>query len=381
MSLNKAWLVVTAAVMMAACSKSPEKKPEQPVRAITVPVAVSAIEEVPDVQEVTGTVRARVSATLAAKVSGYVRDVRVRQGDTVRAGQPLVDIDAAELDAAYRSAAAAKQEVSSATEEVEHSIAVAKANLDLAAATHKRMSTLYEKKSISDQEFDEASARFKAAQASYEAAASKRGQLASRAQQADQAIRTATITKGYSVVTAPFTGTVVERRAEPGALAMPGMPLLVVEQAGAYRLEANVPESLLRFVKRGQKMPVKLDVLDAVVQASVDELAPMVDAETRTAVVKFALPSRPELRSGMFGRIPIMKGQTQRLTVPASAVQEDGQVTSLFVVEGNHAHRRLITVGRTYDGKAEILAGLQAGEKFVTKVPPGLCDGCLVEVR
>ncbi len=381
MSSSKKWLAAAAMLLAAGCARMPDKPAEQSRPAVPVRVTPAAVEDVPDVQEVAGTVRARVAAILAAKVTGYVREVRVRQGDPVRAGQPLILIEAAELDAAYRSAAAAKQEVSGASDEVEHSIAAAKANLDLAAATHRRMSMLYEKKSISDQEFDEASSRLKAAQANYEAAVSKRAQLASRYQQADQAIRTAAIRRGDSLVAAPFSGILVERKADPGSLAMPGTPLAVVEQAGAYRLEANVPETLLRFVRRGQKLSVRLDALEGALEGSIDELGSMVDPESRSAVVKITLPQRPGVRSGMFGRVSIVKGQIRTVAVPADAVQTEGQVASLFVVENGHAHRRIISAGREVGGRTEILAGLQAGEKVVSPVQPSLCDGCAVEVR
>ena len=96
---------------------------------------------------------------------GAVRDVKVRTGDSVSRGQLLVTIDSRDLDVAVRERQAAREEAISARGEIEHAVAAAQANLDLARVTFRRMQELYDKKSISDQEYAEATARLKAAQA------------------------------------------------------------------------------------------------------------------------------------------------------------------------------------------------------------------------
>ena len=103
-------------------------------------------------------------------------------------------------------------------------MAAAKAGLDLAQTTFRRMEDLAAKKSISNQEFDEASARLKSAQADYEMARSRRAQLDSRMAQVDQEIRAANIMRDYARIAAPFAGVVTARSVEPGNLAAPGAP-------------------------------------------------------------------------------------------------------------------------------------------------------------
>ena len=139
--------------------------------------------------EATGTVRARTAAVLSSKVMAYVRQVAVQVGDRVREGQLLVTLDAQDLDANVRRAEAGEAEVLSAIPEADNGVAGAKANLDLAQSTFKRMEELASKKSISNQEFDEASARLKSAQAAYEMARAKRTQLDSKLAQVQQEIR------------------------------------------------------------------------------------------------------------------------------------------------------------------------------------------------
>ena len=139
-----------------------------------VQMATVSSQQWPDVYEATGTVRARTATVLSSKVMAYVREVAVQVGDRVREGQLLITLDAQDLDANVRRAEAAETEVLSAIPEADNGVAGAKANLDLAQSTFKRMEELASKKSISNQEFDEAAARLKSAEAAYEMAKAKR---------------------------------------------------------------------------------------------------------------------------------------------------------------------------------------------------------------
>ena len=331
--------------------------------------------------EATGTVQARTAAVLSSKLMAYVRQVAVQVGDRVQEGQLLVTLDAQDLDTKVRGAEAAEAEVLSAIPEAESGVAYAKANLDLAQSTFQRMQELASKKSISNQEFDEASARLKSAQAAYGMAQGKRTQLDSKRAQVQQEIRGATIMRDYTRIAAPFSGVVTAKSVESGNLAAPGAPLLTVEREGAYRLEASVDESRLPFVKAGQTVDVALESLDRRVTAHVSEIVPSVDAASRAYIVKIDLPAVPNLRSGMFGRAMFALGTRKVLTIPPQAMVERGQLQSVFVVEDAVARTRLVTTGERRQTAVEVLSGLSAGEKLVSPVPSGLADGARVEVR
>ena len=349
--------------------------------AIAVQVAEVRPQDWADAYQATGTVRARTAAVMSSKVMAYVRQVSVQIGDRVREGQELVTLDAQDLDANVRRAEAAEAEVRSAIPEADNGIAGAKANLDLAQSTFKRMEELASKKSISNQEFDEASARLKSAQASYDMARAKRSQLDSRLAQVEQEIRAARITRDYTRIAAPFAGVVTAKSVEPGNLAAPGAPLLTLESEATYRLEASVDESKLPLVKAGQTVEVALDALDRRLTARVSEIVPAVDAASRAYTVKIDLPSLTNVRSGMFGRAWFPTGSRKVLTVPAAAVIERGQLQSVFVIDSGVARTRLITTGKREPNALEVLSGLAEGEKVVTPIASGLADGSRVETR
>jgi RND family efflux transporter MFP subunit len=258
-------------------------------------------------------------------------------------------------------------------------VAAAKANLDLAQVTFGRMQDLHAKKSISNQEFDEASAKLKAAEAAHDMARARRAQLNARLAQADQEVRATEVNRTYAEILAPFAGLVVARSVEPGILAIPGAPLLTIEREGSYRLEASVAESRLQEIRIGQAVSVNLDSPDRSLESRVSEIVPAVDATSRTYVVKIDLPAAPpSVRSGAFARAAFQLGSQSVLAIPAAAVAERGQLQTVFVDDNGTAHSRLVTTGQKLKDRIEVLSGLSAGEKLIYPVPPGLTDGAPV---
>jgi RND family efflux transporter MFP subunit len=247
--------------------------------------------------------------------------------------------------------------------EADSAVASAKVNLELAETTAARIEDLYRKKSVSNQELDEAVARRKAAQAAHEMAIARRRQLDARIGQAEQGRRAADVMHSYAEIRAPFAGLVTARTADPGVLATPGAPLVTIEREGAYRLEAQVEESRLAQIRAGQAVAVTLDAPAKTVTARVAEIVPAVDAASRAATVKIDLPALAELRSGAFGRAQFMLASAQVLAIPTSAIVERGQLQTVIVVENETPRTRLITVGRKWNGRAEVLSGLTAGER------------------
>lgn len=375
-------LILSSLVLLLSCGESPRKAERAPAGApIAVrTVAVSAADW-PDTYEATGTVRARVTAVIAGKVMGYVRDVRVQAGDRVQAGQLLVTLDSRDLEANLRRAQAGYDEARSAQPEVESAVAAAQANLELAQVTFRRMQDLYSKKSISNQEFDESAARLKSARAAHEMALAKRAQLTASIAQAEEERRAAEVAHSYARLEAPFAGVVTVRSVDPGSLATPGAPLLTIERDGAYRLEASVEESRLASIHTGQPVTVSLDALGSPFQARVSEVLPAVDAASRAGTVKIDLPASPRVRSGLFGHALFALGTRRVLAVPSAAVAERGQLQSVMVAEGGTAQARLVTLGRRSGDQVEVLSGLSAGEAVIAPLPPGLTDGAKVEVR
>jgi RND family efflux transporter MFP subunit len=375
-------IAIPLVIWLTGCGGVPREKPAaSSAPAVAVSTVTAATATWPSIYEAVGTVRARTSALISAKLMGYVRAVDVETGDHVREGQLLVTLDARDLDVNSRRAEAAREEVRTAVPEADSAVEAAKANLDLAQATFGRMRELFQKKSISNQEFDEVSAKLKAAQAAYEMARARRVQLDAKLAQADQEVRSTEVARSYARVLAPFTGVVTAKSVEPGSLAVPGAALFTMERQGAYRFEVSVEEGHLAAIRIGQPASVTLDSVDRVLDLRVSEIVPTVDAASRAYTVKIDLPALPALRSGVFGRAAFQLGSRSLLEIPAEAVTERGQLQSVLVAGGGVARTRLITAGQRVKDRVEVLSGLSAGEKVIFPLPPGLADGARVEVR
>jgi RND family efflux transporter MFP subunit len=373
-------VIIGGIFIVAGCRQEPRHVEAAPSKPVSVKAAQATETDWSSGYQATGTVRAKTAAVLSSKVMGYIRQVRISPGDRVSTGQTLVVLDSRDLDTSLRQAKAAREEAASATLEVQNAIQAAKANLELADVTDKRTSDLFDKKSVSNQEYDEANAKLKVAQAAYQMALSKQKQLTSKIQQAEEAVQSAEILRGYSEIKAPFDGIITDKRAEEGALAAPGTPLLTIEQAGALRLEAAVDEELLGTARLGQSVEVKVEAADRTVQGRVSEIVPSVDPASRTFTVKIDLPGTPILRSGMFARARFPSGSKRALVVPVEAIAEQGQLQSVMVVENGVARTRHITAGERRDGQIEVLSGLAVGEIVVSPRSSALRDGARVEV-
>jgi membrane fusion protein, multidrug efflux system len=373
--------LVAFTLSLAGCGGSePEAAPVKSLPAATVVVERLALTEWPETYEAVGTVRARNSADVSSRIPSTIQQVHVRAGDHVRAGQLLVELDARDLVSNVQQAEAAKTEAENAILEATHAEASVQAQLQLAEVTHKRFADLLEKQSVSRQEYDEAEAAMQSAKAALAMAVARKQQAQAKREQSESQITAAKIALGYATIHAPFTGTVTERRLDPGSLASPGMPILTLDQAGAYLLEASVPESRLATVRAGQHVTVRIEVLAEDYDGLVTEIVPEVDAASRTFTAKITLPNRRELHGGMFGRAIFPGPARQVLTVPANAVTQRGQIQSIFVAADGIARRRLVSLGSESADRYEVLAGLDAGELVVLD-PGSLQDGQGIQIR
>ncbi len=190
-------LLLLLVVFFSACSSEKAAAPAAPETVSGIPIFTAQRATVPDYLEATGTVRAADSAQLSSQMMGTITHVNVHEGDRVRRGEVLISIDAAQSKAAYQSATAGVQAS-------EQNIAAADADYSLAESTLRRYQMLYDKKSVSPQEFDEVKTRLAAAKARRDAAHAGRAQAEAAVSQANTAV-------GYSSIRAPFDGLVTAK--------------------------------------------------------------------------------------------------------------------------------------------------------------------------
>jgi RND family efflux transporter MFP subunit len=352
-------LAVVLALGLAGCSSERPATPPAPQTVRNVSVLPVQRADVADCLEAVGTVRAAETSQLASQMMGNIVELRAHEGDRVRRGQVLAIIDDAQPRAAVDRATAA--EIAAGQE-----VTASDSDLALAQSTLQRYQNLYDKKSVSPQEFDEVKARYQAALAHRDSA--RAGQA-----QAKAALAQARTSFSYTRILAPFDGVITEKKADPGTLASPGLPVFTIEGLGHYRLEATVNENDLRYVKMGEQVPVVVDALGtADLKGKVAQIVPAADPGSRSFLVKVELPADAHLRSGLFGRAQFSRGKRPSLLIPQTAIVARGQLQGVYVLDpGKMANLRYVTLGSITGAEVEVLAGLQEGERVVAN-PSGL---------
>lgn len=388
-------LIAGLLLIIAGCSSREEAPTTEEKRAVVTGVKVETIglQPFPEVIGASGTVQSKRQSVLSAKLTASVVAVPVAEGDRVKAGQVLVELDDRDVKAQRGRAEAGLREAKDALEEVEavilaqeNAIDAAKAQEDLALATLARHKTLLERRSVAPQEFDEVVARSKAASAELQRArevrislSARKSQTLAKIDQAQEALHHAQAVFGYTTIRAPFDGIIVAKNVEVGNLAAPGAPLLTVEDE-RYRLEATVQESEIRKIRIGQQAEAEIDAIGRTLSGPIVEIVPAADPQSRTFTVKIDLPHTRGLRSGFYGQARFAVGRQQALAIPRTAVVEREQLEGVYVLDqDNIARLRLVKTGKVYEDQVEILTGLSAGERVIAEGVERVSDGSRVE--
>lgn len=284
---------------------------------------------------VAATLEARDQAVLAARAPASVKAVLVREGDPVKAGQLLAQLDDGDLQSGRDAA---------------------QASLHAAQAQQRRIADLFQQQAATQAELDQANT-----------------QLA----QAKAALAGAQAGLRYTELRAPFVGTVRSRNADSGAFVTPGEPILTVDGVG-LEVRAALTDSEAQGLKVGQVVPFEAEGQTG--KARILALSVGGDPTTHRRDLRALVLSPAALHPGSFARIQVPgEGQTTAQWLPETALVHRGGLTGVFVVENGQAQLRWISLGEAQGGRLEVRAGLKATEAVVD-APGDLHDGQPVEV-
>jgi len=360
------------------------------VSAQTVTVAPVQTGQVSERLTVTGTVQAADLLAVTPQISGLqIREVLVREGDRVAAGQPLVILDDTELRTQIQQAQAQIEVAQAQLQQQQATLSQAQARLAEAESNRQRYQSLANQGAVSREELDSRATQAlttredvgvaRATVASAEAnIRSQRSALASLQTQLNR-----------TTVVAPLAGIVAERPASVGNVSSTSNAVVSLIQGNQLELLAEVPQAQLSQVQVGAPVRVTSSTdSEVLVEGAVQEIQPLVDPETRTAKVLVRLPVSDRLRSGMFLTAAIQSGQRSGLTVPATALlpQPDGSVRVYVLDADQTAVARTVEIGARVPGngdesdRVEILQGLAAGEQVIVAGASYVQEGDTVTV-
>lgn len=307
------------------------------------PLAVSAVEqrELPHVFVTDALIEAVHQATLTAETTGRIKQILFDVDDLVTQGDVLLRFTDKEQQAGLARAEAGEKE--------------AAARLAQAQAEHTRIESVFAKKLVAKSAVDKSSADLKAAQQRLKAA---QADLIKAREQLE-----------YTVVRAPYAGIVVKRHVNVGEQVRPGTPLMTGFSLAKLRATSSVPQSIVAAVRKHREVSIAVDPAQPVVSKDIT-VYPYADAASHNFSVRAELSSVPAgWYPGMFAKAGFVIGKSPRLLVPGSAVVHRGEVTAVYVVDGQgRVGFRAVRIGQRFANpdkseNIEILAGLQAGEQ------------------
>ena len=305
---------------------------QRPVAVVTAPVELLPLA----VRiEAVGTARANEAVEITSKAANLITAVRFSEGQQVKRGEVLVELDGAQARADLTAAQAALKESQS---------------------TFKRSQDLYARQALSESQLEQIEATL----------------IANRARVASAESRVAD-----TVIRAPFNGRVGLRRVSVGSLVNPGTVITTLDDSSLIKLDFDVPESFVSVLEPGQSVAAtSIAYPGKVFEGRVMSVDSRVDPVSRSVTVRAGIPNQDgQLKPGMFMAVQLSREPTPALVVPESALVPERGNVYVFVAADGVATRRQVTPGRREPGRVELLAGVEAGERVVTEGTQKIRDG------
>jgi membrane fusion protein (multidrug efflux system) len=291
--------------------------------------------------EALGTVRAKESVDITAKIADRVTAIRFEEGKQVSKGDVLVELDNAEALADLAAAEAAERD---------------------SRSQFKRSQELFQTKALSEAQLDQLEATMLSNQAKVAAA---RSRVKDR------------------LITAPFNGRVGLRNVSLGGLVSPGGVITTLDDLSIVKLDFAVPELFLSSLKPGLSVEAKSSAYpNTTFKGRVDSVDTRVDPTTRAVVVRALVDNRDgRLRPGMFMTLRLVRSEGKALMLPETAIVPEDSKHFVFVVADGRAQQREITIGRRRPGEVEILKGVTGDDVVVIDGTLNVHNGTPVVAR
>jgi len=354
-------LLAVASIGLMSCGGEDPAAATKPSNPVAVTLSTPAATTQSGISA-SGQVEAVQTASISTRVMGFITKLNVKVGDFVQKGQVIATIS--------------NQDMGAKRAQTDAQIAEAEAHVKNAQKDLDRFTALYNQQSATAKELDNVTLQYNAAKARLAAAKEMRNEVNAM--------------MNYTVLTAPFSGVVIQKNAETGTMASPGMPIVVIEQAGSFQVSLSVPENVINAVKMGDVADVSIKSTGYSFKGKVAQINPSSQFTGGQYIVKVSVPDSEKkgLYSGMYVNVVVAsKAVTTPATantvlIPASSIVYKDQLAGIYTVSTqNTALLRWLRLGKTYGTSIEVLSGLSAMEPFILTSDGKLFNGAAVTVK
>jgi RND family efflux transporter MFP subunit len=387
-------VIAAVAALTTACGSEPTTvaaaaKPN-PIVVTAVPAETRPIDRY---LRVTGSLVADEQAEVSAETTGRIVETPVERGARVEKGALLVRISSAETAAQLQEADANAGQIEARlglqpgqtfdTKRVPD-VMNAKASLEWAEAEFGRIGSLLSQKVVSQSEYDQRRTQVEAARQQYQVAENVAAQQYRSLEAARARVALARKSVADTSIRAPFTGLVAERVVSVGDYVAKGTRVATVVRNDPMRIELTVPEQSISLVKVGQPVRLTVDAYPGQeFAATVRFVSPSLKADQRALTVEaIAANHDGRLKPGLFATALIQQPtSTPALLVPATAVETAAGTSRVYVVAGEKAEERIVTLGETVGTQIEIVSGIAKGDRVIAEPKGRIIDGVLVAAK
>ena len=321
-----------------------------------------------------GTVQSRVPVAVSTKITGILEKLYADQGNRVKKGQLLAEIDSAELRARAAAAQAAKNRAQRELSRAQADVGKAQANLGLAQSNYQRDQEVFKPGYISQAAFDTTKAQLRVAESEVHASQATVTALQAAVKQAESETHAAQALHNYTRILAPMDGLITSRKAEIGTTVSPGTPIFQLVDLDTVWVAAWLDQSQIAQIKHGQRAAIRLRS-GRHYQGRVERINAEADTVTRELEVDIKFEQLPEpLVIGEEGQVEIELGRQQAPLVPLSAILAKNSGKGVLVADNGILRFRNVILGLEDGARTAVTEGLKEGELVVVN-PEGLRPG------
>lgn len=317
-------------------------------------------------KEYVGNIYSTKESAISTRVMGYLKSIQVEEGDFVKKGDLLFEVDPSDIESAINEAKANLQKAKA-------NLTIAKLDLEDGKRDFERYENLLKKEVVAKVDYDKSKLNMELKKAKLNLAQSMVDEANINLERANSNIK-------YSKVIAGFDGVVVAKKKNISELVSAGEPVLIISSIDGIKAKALIQESEISNLKISQKVNIEIEALNKKIDGSIISIVPFVDVQTHSYIVKFKLDNIENLIPGMYAKILVeSKNTKEALLVPINSITQRAGINGVFVLNSDStiSFKKVETLNKFAD-YVEV-SGVKKGDKVILYPKRNLEDGQKIE--